>query len=185
MKNVVFIGVLFLIIISSCKKKQEEAKIDASKGTYFSIVQFASDQFSTYGGQPYTLQKVVNLNGKVDSSYESALKMDWAAVLKPFFESDISNKKFLGQYNFNLFDDDATLSRNYFYEAKDEKLFTKTLQISTDPLNNKVTSIYIETEKGGKVQKLLYRPVKLIQIQEIETSFFGKDKNLKVEYYFM
>ncbi len=174
-----------LLLIASCKKDAHSPTADTSGGTYFSIIQFADDQFHTFGGQPYTLHKIVTLNGKVDSSLESALTMDWAAVLKPFFASDISDKKYLDRYHFSMFEDDITDTRNFFYEAKDPDLFTKKLQISSDALNNKIQSIYIETEKNGKVQKLFYKPVKLIQIQEVESSFLGKDKNLKVEYYFM
>lgn len=173
-----------MLLIASCKKAENVA-VDTSGATYFSITQFTVDQFHTFGGQPYTLHKVVTLNGKTDSSFESAFSMDWASVLKPFLASDISDKKYLDRYNFTLFEDDITDTRNFFYEAKDPKLFTKKLQISSDALNNKIQSIYIETEKNGKVQKLFYKPVKLIQIQEFESSFLGKDKNLKVEYYFM
>lgn len=84
-----------------------------------------------------------------------------------------------------MFDDNATVSRTYFYEAKNKKLLTKNLHIVTDPFNNKIKSIYIETEKNGKVQKLYYIPLKLIQIQEYESSFLGKDKNLVVKYHFL
>jgi hypothetical protein len=181
--NNIIIYSWLLLAIGSCKKTEKSKA--ASGGTYFSVTQFARDQFSTFSGQPYTLQKVVTLNGKVDSSFVQAMTLDWGSVLKPFFESDISDRKFLDQYNFNLFDDNATDSRNYFYEAKDKKLLTRNLQISTDPFNNRIKSIYVETEKNGKVQKLFYRPLKLIQIQEYESSFLGTDKNLKVEYYFM
>lgn len=181
-----FIFLFILLIIASCKNaKDKKVSVDTSGATYFSITQFAADQFNTFGGQPYTLHKVVTLNGKVDSSFESALTMDWASILKPFLESDISNRKYLDQYNFSMFEDNITDTRNFFYEAKDPKLFTKKLQISSDALNNKIQSIYIETEKNGKVQKLFYKPVKLIQIQEFESSFLGKDKDLKVEYIFM
>ena len=111
--------------------------------------------------------------------------MDWKSILQPFFASDISDKKYLDQYNFSLFEDDVTDTRTLMYEAKDTKLFTKLLQIVTDQENNKITSIYVETEKNGKLQKLLYAPVKLIQIQEFETSVIGNDKALKVEYFFL
>ena len=183
--NRLFLIAITFFLFASCKKENDKNTIDTSGGTYFSITQFAMDQFRTFGGQPYSLQKVVTLNGKVDSSFESALTMDWAAVIKPFLESDISDKKYLDQYNFSMFEDNATDTRNFFYESKDPKLFTKKLQISSDAINNKIQSIYIETEKNGKVQKLFYAPVKLIQIQEFESSLLGKDKDLKVEYYFM
>jgi len=184
MKNIVLLYAL-LFMVSCAQKKEKKDSSNTSDAGYFSIVQFAQDQFANFGGQPYTLRKIVTLNGKTDSTFVKANEMDWANVLKPFLESDISNKKYLDQYNFSLFEDSATDTRSFYYEAKEKKLFTRTLQITSDALNNKITAIYIETEKNGKVQKLFYRPLKIIQIQEYESPFWGKDKNLKVEYYFM
>lgn len=177
---------LALLLFFSCKKKEATPEVSTTfNGTYFSIKQFGEDQLHLLWGQPYTFHKIVSLNGKTDSSFTTAMDMDWASIIKPFFESDISDKKYLGQYNFSMFEDNLTDTRNFFYEAKDKKLLTQKLQITADAYNNKITSIYIETIKNGKVQKLLYEPKKLIQIQEYESSFLGKDKNLKVEYYFM
>jgi hypothetical protein len=175
---------LFLFSFLSCKKKEAKTP-PTTNGTYFSIVQFARDQFTSFWGQPYSFRKVVTLNGKTDSTFASVNNMDWNAVLKPFFSSDISDKKYLDQYNFSMFQDDATETRNFYYEAKNQKLFTRKLHIMADMFTDKITSIYIETEKNGKVQKLFYAPLKLIQIQEYESSFLGENKDLKVEYYFM
>lgn len=164
-------------------------KAPAPKGSYFSIRQFTQDQFHTFGAQPFTIEKKVTLNGKTDSSLVSVLALDWPSILKTFFQSDISDPKFLGQYNFSVFDDDATTSRTYYYEAKTDGLFTRSLQIVTDPFTDKVKSIYIETAKNGrfsqKTQKLFYIPIKTIQIQEFESSFMSEDKNLRIEYRFL
>lgn len=183
MKNYLLFTLLLLTV--SCKKKETNNEPNTANGNYFSIMQFAQDQFHLLWGQPYTFQKIVTLNGKSDSTFEKATDVDWATVLKPFFESDISDKKYLDQYNFTMFEDNTTETRNFFYEAKNKKLLTQKLQVTADLYNNKISAIYIETEKNGKVQKLYYAPKKLIQIQEFETAFLGKDKNLKVEYYFM
>lgn len=77
---------IFIATVSfiSCKKKEPPNVANMDGGTYFSIVQFARDQFTTFWGQPYTLQKVVTLNGKTDSSFVPVMQMDWASVLKPF-----------------------------------------------------------------------------------------------------
>jgi len=180
---------LFWIIVCclfcGCKKEKHKHIVDVSGGSYFSITQFANDQFRTFWEQPFTLEKIAIENGKKDSSLVSAFELDWAKALKPFFKADISDPKFIGQYNFSEIKDDATVSKTYFYEAKNKDLFVRTLQIITDPFTDKIKSIFIETEKDGKTQKLYYKPVKLIQIQEYESSFFGKDKNLRIEYRFL
>ena len=174
---------------SGCSKTEKKANIPVEGGTYFSIRQFAKDQLDAYWGQPFTLQRIETVNGETDSAYISTYKMDWASVLKTFFESDISDPKYLGKYRFSMFDDDATDSRTYYYEAIEEDLFTRSLQIITNPYNDMIKSIYIETASNGRMgqrsQKLYYSPVKVIQIQEFESSALGKDKNSRIEYRFM
>lgn len=183
--------ILILTVFSlfSCKKPAEEpVAANEPEGTYFSIIQFAKDQWDTFYGQPYSLQKIVTMNGKVDTSYVSALDMDWSSVLKIFFETDISDKKYLDRYNFSLFEDDATLTRNFYYEAKEKDLFTRKLQIAADEETNKIRSVYIETSRNSTLndlnQKLYYVPQKLIQIQEFEKSKTGPDKDIRIEYRF-
>lgn len=184
------IAVIALSVFAACKgKKAEENTAETGEGTYFSIIQFTKDQLDTYWGQPFTLVKTVTLNGKTDSTYEQSLKMDWASVFKVFFESDIGKPKFLDKYKFSTFEDNATDSRIYYYEATEPELYTRSLQISTDPLNNKIKNIYIETKKNSsltsKAQKLYYTPLKVIQIQETETGTGIKDRDLRVVYRFL
>ena len=191
-RSLFIVSLSFFTLLFSCKQsaKHSEQKGNADtlaldQGTYFSIREFAADQFRTYWGQPFTLEKIVIENGEKDSSLVPVSKIDWAKALKPFFDADIADAKFLNQYSFTELNDDATVSKTYYYEAKNEKLFTRNLQIVTDPFTGKIKSIFIETEKNGKTQKLYYKPVKLIQIQEYESSFLGKDKNIRIEYRFL
>lgn len=183
--NQKYLLLLPFLLLLACKKKNSDEVVLPTDKTYFSIVQFASDQFQTYGEQPYTFQRVITLNGKTDSSFVTAPYMDWESILKPFFSSDISAPKFLGQYDVSLLEDNTMDTRTLVYEAKNTALFTRTLQIVTDMETRKIKSIYIETEKNGTLQKLFYAPIKLIQIQEYESPMIGKDKALKVEYYFL
>jgi hypothetical protein len=177
-------------VLLSCQKKEEPPKTPYTGASYFSIIEYGSDQFRTYWGQPFSLEKVRIEDGKVtDSGIVAAARVDWAKVLKPFFESDISHAKYLDQYSFSSVDDDLTNSRTYIYEAKDKKLFTQMLQIATDPFTNKIKSVFVETTDGDKfssqTQKLFYIPVKLIQIQQFESSMIGKNKNIRTEYRFL
>lgn len=181
-----FISVLFS---ASCKKKESAPESPFSGATYFSIRQFGHDQFETYWGQPFTLQRFVTVNGKVDSAYVPAFQVDWAQVLMPFFEADISDPALVGKYRFSMFDDEATDSRTYFYEAIEDDLFTRSFQIITDPFTNAIKSIYIEAAEGDgagrRSYKLFYQPVKVIQIQEFTSSNAGEDKSVRVEYRFL
>ncbi len=172
------------IVLSSCTKKEDTTT--ASPGsTYFSINGFIADQWKTFKGQPYGITKTVTLNGKTDSMFTSAFELDWSAVMKPFIESDISDPKFLGKYNYTAFKDDATYTINLYYEAKEDNLFTRKLQISIDDLTAKIKSVYIETEDGETTRKLFYIPVKVVSIQEFENMGESNGKELRVEYRFL
>jgi len=63
------------------------------------------------------------------------------------------------------------------------------MNISADATNNRVRSIYIETQKSGKwsskSQKLFYMPLKVISVQEFEKSFLSSPKELRIEYRFL
>ncbi len=177
------------LVYSSCSSKNNAQGIKKTKGSYFSIQQYARDQFSMNKGIPYGFHKISNVNGKKDTVVQNFNTVDWPTVFKLFFETDISDKKFLGHYNFSQFDDSATQSRNYYYEAKEDYLETRKLLISTDPTNNKVVSIYIEYEKKGlfksENRKLFYIPLKVIQIQQFKKALWQDPVNIVTEYEFM
>lgn len=177
--------VLLVFSLAACKKSEEQQAPTPTEGNYFSITQFADDQFRTYWGQPFTLVHIVRENDDFDSSMVAAKDVDWAKVLQPFFDSDISDPRFLGRYDFSVLNDDVTVSKTYYYEAKEEELFTRSFQIITDPFTNKVKNIFIETRKDGRVQKLYYTPMRVIQIQQFDKTMLGQQKNVREEYRFL
>jgi hypothetical protein len=181
-------ALFILFSISSCIKTDEPAAA-STEGHYFSIKEYAYDQWKIYHGQPFGLVKYVYMNGKTDSVYTNADAINWAAIFKIFFETDISAPKFDGKYNFSAFVDSATRTENYYYEANDPKLFTQKLHIIVNISNHRVNSIYIETNKdnkwGSKTQRLFYEPVKSISIQEFENVATGSKNEIRVEYKFM
>ena len=187
----VLLSFIAIVLFISCKPKPKVIvqQDKGENGTYFSINQFVKDQWNTYLGQPYAMLKVTTHNGKADSAYITALTADWGDILKRFFETDISNPKYLGHYDFNMFLDESTDTRNFYYEAKDDTLFTRKLQISAMQQNNKISHIYIETEKksGTKdiIQHLYYAPMSVIQIQEFNAIATGDKDQLRIEYFFM
>lgn len=191
MRSRVILSCLFVFIVfHSCKPAPQEDKAMQDDGPgYFSIKQFIKDQWNIYHGQPFGLQKIAYLDGKTDTSFISAFQMDWGTIFNTFFETDISDKKFLDRYTFTSFADDATMTQNFYYEAKEKNLFTQKLQVSADDVSHKVRSIYIETAKNGKwsnfSQKLFYMPLKVISIQEFEWAKAGPQKELRVEYRFL
>ena len=186
--------ILFLALtISSCKKKKKEAGPDANlTGSYFSIKQFALDEWNTFAHDPFTIVKTVKVNsGATDSSFTNSDTISWAPIFKAFFETDISGRTFLGKYTFTQFDDNQDATHNFFYEAdpEDDELFTRKVLITIDQNNHRVKGIYIETLKknimGERTQRLYYSPMKTIQIQTDEKPVVGGNKLTIVQYDFM
>ena len=185
----ILVIVIFSIVSSSCKKKAEKDPNEDIKGHYFSITQFALDEWNTFSGEPITLLKTVKIGDKTDSSYTNTDSLDWTPIFKTFFESDISDRKYLGQYTFTQFDDNQDATHNFYYEANDKEMFTQKLLIAIDAYTNKVKGIYIETYKktfGNEIiQKLYYKPLKTIQIQTDERPTLGSKKYTILQYEFL
>ncbi len=181
--------VLLLLSALSCQRYKTRNQIVNEKDTYFSIKQYAADQVQMFAGAPHSLYKITHLNGGVDTTIANFMNLDWSPILKAFSETDISDRKFVGQYDFAMYDDETTGSRGLIYTAKTNKSLTRVLQINTDPSNNRITSIYIETAKhdffGSTRRKLLYVPLRIIQIQEAQNNLIGNARSLRVDYRFM
>ena len=180
------------IMLPSCQKKDAKDTKDPYadvQGNYFSIRQYALDQWNTFQGEPFTIVKTVKINDNTDSNFTTSDTLNWGNIFKVFFETDISDRKFLGQYTFTQFDDNADGTHNFYYKANDLDLFTQKLLITIDQLNNKVKGIYIETYKKTLwdecKQTLLYAPMHTIQIQTDDKPIFGAKKYSVVQYTFM
>jgi hypothetical protein len=177
---------LLSVCILSCKKKEEGEDYSKVRGNYFSIRQFALDEWNTFQGEPMVIVKTVKTNGKTDSSYTNSDTLNWNPIFETFFKTDISDRKFLGKYNFNQFDDNVDQTHNFFYQAIDRDEYTQKLLITIDQQTQKVTGIYIETLEhtfwDDKIQKLFYSPMKTIQIQTDDKPKFGSKKYSVLQY---
>jgi hypothetical protein len=192
-KHIIYNWLLLLIVpialFTSCKKKDKDPYAEV-KGNYFSIRQYAEDQWNTYVGEHFAIVKTVRVNnGVTDSSYTLSDTLDWSPIFKTFFATDISDRKFLGQYKFTQFDDEADDTHNFFYEALDDDLYTRKLLITIDKYNSKVRGIYVEAGTKSlledKTLKLYYKPMSIIQIQTEEKAVFGDKKHTVEQYDFM
>ncbi len=162
---------------------------DSVKGTYFSTAQFVADQIDLLHDRIYTLEKIVEFNGKRDSTVVALPTEDWTPVYREFLAADIGQAKYLDRYRFTSFDDLTTFTNNYVYEAAEPNLPVRRIMISADAESHRIKSFLAETETGGfwgsTRKKLYYAPLKTIQIQENSTSRIGADKTFRVEYHFL
>lgn len=185
------LAVLAVFSISACRedKKKAEEYSDV-KGSYFSVRQYALDQWNMWYGEPFLIVKTVRVNeGRYDSSYTTSDSINWAPIFKTFFATDISDRKYLGKYKFTQFDDPQDETHNFFYEALEDDLYTRKLLITIDQYNQRVRGLYIEAVENSmgdnKIIKLYYKPMKRIQIQETETPLLGAKKHTVTEWEFI
>ncbi len=187
-------------MFSSCKKKDEKDPYADVKGSYFSIRQFALDEWKTFRGEPFTIikttkevkgdaKKVKDMSSaKTDSIYTNSDTLNWGSIFEVFFATDISDRKYLGKYTFSQFDDNMEGTRNFYYRANDDDLFTQKLLITIDITNNKVKGLYVETFKKTIwteiKQNLYYAPMRTVQIQTDEKPSIGSRKYSVLQYYF-
>jgi len=184
------LALLLLAGSFSCKKKEKAVKESTANivGNYFSINQFMLDEWNTFAGEPFMISKTIKTDGKTDSFLTNSDTINWAPMLKTFAETDISDRKYLGQYKFTQFDDNQDNTHNFFYEATDEDLFTRKLLITIDRQTARILGIYIETETKSVFddvsQKLYYAPLKTVQIQTESKPLLGSKKYSVVQYEF-
>lgn len=193
-KHIQYKRILLLIIIGgillpACKKKDSSDPYANIQGNYFSIRQFALDQWNTFEGETFLIQKTVKTDGKTDSTLTRSDTLNWGDIFKVFFETDISDRKFLGQYTFSQFDDNSDETHNFYYKANDPDMFTQKLLITIDQFTNKVKGIYVETYKKTLwdecKQILLYSPMHTIQIQTDDKPVWGARKYTVLQYTFL
>lgn len=159
------------------------------KGHYFSVKEFALDQWNTYSGEPIFIVKTVRTGDRLDSSFTNSDTLNWGNIFKVFFETDIGDRKYLGKYDFSQFVDSLEGTGNYYYKALDEDLFTQKLLITFNLTNNKIKGIYIQSRKktifDETIQKLYYNPMKTIQIQTETNPLIGAKNYTVVQYDFV
>jgi hypothetical protein len=175
---------------ASCKKAETKDDYADVKGNYFSINQFILDEWNNYQGMPFVIIKTIRVDkGRTDSSYTNSDTINWAPIFYTFSATDISDRKNLGLYNFNQFDDDQDETHNFFYMAKEADQFTQKLLITINQINLKVKGIYIETFKktvwSEVTQKLYYKPLQEIQIQTDTKQLFGDRKHTVQQWEFL
>lgn len=174
---------LFLLA-TACRQEQKQIPVKPAGPTYFSVQQFILDQFDLFRDQPFVFIKVASMGSSADTSFAAADTMDWASVLQPFANADISDTAMLGKYRYSEFDEPLTQQHILLYEARQPELSTRKLMIAADQETGRIYSIYMDVNlPGGATERLFYAPLKLIQIQRFSVHN-GRPQNLRVEYFF-
>lgn len=199
---------LFCLSLFACKEKQNSAAgektvqppqpqtmtgtspvpVEDSAAPYFSITDFFADQWNTRRGDPYTLLKVTVSGGQADSAFIPLDSTLWFSLCNRFTAADISDRKFLGWYQFDMFEDKTTESLHLHFEAAAAELYLRKMDVSADLFTHKIETIYLETrrEENGRMvsQKMQYMPDRLFQFQTFEKAGDRPGRETKVQYWF-
>ena len=179
-----------LLFVSGCQwfDKDRLQPPDSNGDTYYSIKGFLDDQWHFLEGQPIVLLRVATFNGQSDSSFVRLDSALWKEIRKQFDASDIGETRFLGQYDFSMYQENALNQIVLTYTAKNPDLLTRKLDIGMDNVNHRIQTVYIETRTGNRTyeknRKLTYIPRQVISIQAFEKSVISKPENMRVAYYF-
>ncbi len=171
-------------------KADEGVNPDGSDGTYFSIKQFLDERQEDEKNEPYVLLKVIKHDNKKDSSFLPLDETAWKELKAHFEDADIGDKKFLNRYEAQMFEDNLTQTIFLQYIAKNDDEVVRKMDINIDPKNEKIKSVYIELVKKSMsntlINKILYTPEKLLQVQSLEKSKIKKSdsKETVTEYHY-
>jgi hypothetical protein len=196
-----FLFALFLCgSLFACKEKQKSASVEEktpatgrlavedSTQTHFSIKSYLEDQWTLKRNDPYTILKITVTGGKRDSAFVPLDSILWVTMTQPFLASDISDKKFLGWYKVDSYEDDVTETTHLNYQAVAPDAFTKKMDLAVNPVSNVIKTVFIETmaktETKFITQKLQYRPDDIIQIVTFEKSNDKPGVTTSIDYRF-
>lgn len=167
---------------------QDTVAEQEDEGKFFSIKEYLEGQRDLLAGQPYVLLKVVEKNGKSDSSYIDGDTKFFEELNAYFAPTDISDNILKNKYGVEQSHDFGNAMLFLYYNALDEKLLTQKVQLSIHDETFKVLSVYIETNKSGwfksRSAKLNYNTEKSVVIQEYEKSLFSDPVTTIIKYYY-
>lgn len=166
----------------------QQDTVEEDDGKFFSIKEYLEGQRDLLCEQPYVLLKVVEKNGKADSSYVDGDKKFFDELITRFAATDISDNVLKDKYKVAQSHDFSNAMLFLYYDALDEKLLTQKLQLSVHDETFKILSVYIETSKSGwfrsRSAKLNYNTEKSIVLQEYEKSLFSDPVTTVTKYFY-
>jgi hypothetical protein len=184
MRLTLILSIALCLTLFACKEKQKSAtteqkaapivplKVEDTTHTYFSIKDYLDQQWNLKKDDPYTLLKIVIANGKRDSTFVAFDSANWYAILHPFYIADISNKKYLGWYHFDSFENEDMEEVHIHYEAIAPDTIMRKMDVAANKYSGMVNLVYMETRyKANDVittRKMTYKHDDFIQVIESE-----------------
>ncbi len=171
----------FLFVSWSCSNNEIKSK--PHNISFFSLVDFISEEQSKMKKEKTSLVKILQLNGKRDTLVIN--RPNFEDELDVFNKADINRPAISDKYRIDSFIQEGSLYK-VLYTSKDKKLHTQKLSIHFNS-SGKVFLIDAFLFNGSpitkNVQHLIYKPgfgYKIIDNQY----FMGKKDEIKVEGFF-
>jgi len=170
-----FTSIFFLACKSTTTDNNAAVAGSDSTETYFSIRQFLNNQWTLLKVEPIVFLKIVEEDGKIDSTYVPLDSALFESISAPFIAGDISNPEFVGKYKYSASEDRSMDMIFLQYDALDETLICRNLLISASAESGRIATVYMETQHSSfwstTIHKMTFTKTDAIVIREFSKSF--------------
>lgn len=177
----------FLLLLQACKNKPIEY-FGESMLNYPDMKVIWHDYIEHLQKEQHSILKIEIKNNKRDSAYIQCKDIQWTEIKEIFDKANLYNKNYDKQYDIEVLSDTASPMLKLIYTSLNPQNFTQLLSIQAETFDNKIKSLYFETEdkhwwKSIK-QKVLFVNNKTIQIQHISNGLIGGEQKKILQYIF-
>ena len=172
------------IILFACNSSDPEKKNEDLNKVFFPIAGTILAELKDIESLPIAIVKYTVNGEQKDTSLVN--KEEMRAVVDQLIIPDISLPEYKKYYKESVFMDNTTNSITMSYTTEDEKPEIRKIEVTIDPDNQRVKTIYIEREghqnENNILKKMIWATGKNLQVISIENT---KDKGelVKMEKY--
>ena len=152
MKYELFIGLLFITILSCKSKKDNSSTLPEQSNpndttTFFDVKGFFESEIKDVSTTPYFIYKTTRKDEGTKDSMPINNKQ-FVQLAQQFLESDITGKDIKHYYKENIFRDLSTKSITFNYSTTNKALDVQNIDVLLDEETNKVKFIFIRADKA-------------------------------------
>lgn len=176
--------VLIVLMVISCGNKKN---YDGNSMINYPDMEFIMNDYLTpFEASNQVYQELVIHDKQKDSSQKTTNQIDWNSIHHLFKEANLYQQVFDKQYSISVIRDTLDPLMTIIYTSINPNNLVQKMSIRALSDNNKINSIYWETNKHGFMsredKKVLFVVGKTIQIQEFEKKPLSKSKQKITQY---
>ena len=177
------LGLFFMLSLAGCQLIGNQAEEEDFPKPFFDLKAFVKEETAALAEQN-GFEKTVYLNGKEET--QSLETLDFSRELEVFEESDINKKSWLDKYSIDSLINASGQLEGLSYQAQDEKLRTRQIDIAFKDgevkkldIHNRTESLVFENE-----QWLKFEADRGYRIETMQKRVFADQRDLLVEVKF-